>query len=41
MKNLKNVTIVLLLMIGLSTTSCKNEEFIEEPIVEIDTSNLI
>ena len=41
MKNLKNVTIVLLLMIGLSITSCRNEEFIEEPIVEVDISNLI
>lgn len=41
MKILKIGTALLLLMGVISFTSCEKEEFIEDPIAEIDTSKLI
>ena len=41
MKNLKIGTVLLFLIGVISFTSCEKEEFIEDPIVEIDTSKLV
>jgi len=41
MKNLKIGTVLLFLIGVISFTSCEKEEFIEDPIAEIDTSKLI
>jgi len=40
MKNLKIGTVLLFLIGVISFTSCEKEEFIEDPIAEVDTSKL-